>query len=347
MSPHRLTPAPRPLLPRLLCVLAVALGGTALAAHRAGEAPGAARDVTTVLGPASCAECHVEEFETWQASTHQTGSKLLTRNKEAQAIARALGIRRLKNDARCTSCHYTVTGDEAKTKAVAGVSCESCHGGARDWLDPHADFGGADATAASETDEHRAQRVKSCDEAGMVRPRETHALVEQCFVCHAITDEELIEAGHPTGEGFEMVAWSQGEVRHNFVRSQGKTNAVTTVAERGEFFVIGQMLELSFALRALQTAQEGGTLATSSVARAEKAIATLEGVQELLGAKEIMVVLDAAGKLELTAGVDAGAVLAEIANCATMFQESDALPRLGELEPLLPKEDAFVGEPAR
>ena len=147
-------------------------------------------------------------------------------------IAKALGIKRLKNDARCTSCHYTVSGeDHDSAKAVAGVSCESCHGGARDWLAVHDDFGSTEATRETESEEHAAERTTKCDEAGMIRPRETHLVANQCFTCHTIDDEELVAAGHPTGEGFEMVAWSQGEMRHNFIRSGDTSNAQATQEE--------------------------------------------------------------------------------------------------------------------
>jgi len=309
----------------------------------------AAADPASVVGPSSCAECHVEEFEVWQASTHQTASKLLTRNKEAQAIARALGIRRLKNDARCTSCHYTLQEEEgdAHAKAVAGVSCESCHGGAKGWLELHDDFGGADMTAAAETEAHRAERTTLCDENGMVRPARSHAIAETCYACHTITDEELVAAGHPTGIGFELVAWSQGEMRHNFVRGDAGANPEADAVRKRELYVIGQMLELKHALLALAEASGPGPFADDLLARAAGARERLTAIHAATDAMEVGVVLEALAGNELAPGAGLPDVVAMIDECALKLEQMGTVESLAGIDALVPTADSFVGSPAR
>ncbi|MBS1149026.1 MAG: hypothetical protein H6Q89_724 [Myxococcaceae bacterium] len=63
------------------------------------------------LGPESCQGCHLEAYAAWKASPH-------ARAKDSLSAA-------AQKDARCTSCH-SPNEDEQR---VAGVSCESCHGG--------------------------------------------------------------------------------------------------------------------------------------------------------------------------------------------------------------------------
>ena len=304
-------------------------------------------DVTRVVGPAACAECHVEEFEVWQASHHQMGSKMLTRNPEAQKIAKALGIRRVKNEARCTTCHFTMMGEPDAPKAIAGVSCESCHGAARDWINLHDDFGANGAGAATETSAHRAERTARCSETGMVRPDQTHLLAGQCFACHTIDDEELIAAGHPTGVGFELVAWSQGEIRHNFVRGTAGSNARASRERLRVMFVIGQLLELEHAARALSSATGPGAYADSMIERAENAILELERILELASVPEVRVVLAGVARWTKAPGASADDLIGRIADCATKFEARNPGPGLSKLDGLLPAPSAFVGTPTR
>ena len=86
-----------------------------------GSHPTKASPDAGTLGPQECAECHVEEFAAWQESQHQLASKGLTRNPEASTIAKALGIRRIKNDERCTTCHADAPTHIAFPAAPLGV----------------------------------------------------------------------------------------------------------------------------------------------------------------------------------------------------------------------------------
>lgn len=61
------------------------------------------------VGPLTCQGCHAEAYAAWSATPHATNS--LTGTSAA--------------DPRCTSCH----SPNETTEKVAGVSCETCHGG--------------------------------------------------------------------------------------------------------------------------------------------------------------------------------------------------------------------------
>ncbi len=334
---------------RPFAALALVCLGAAFATAGTGEneSERVADDVARIVGPSTCAECHVEEFEVWQNSHHQMGSTMLTRNPEAKRIASALGIRRVKNDARCTTCHFTMMGEPDAPKAIAGVSCESCHGPARDWLQVHDDFGADGAGIDAESAEHRATRLATCDEAGMLRPARTHLVADQCLACHLIDDEELLDAGHPTGDGFELVAWSQGEMRHNFVRGDDGTNALASAERQRELWVIGQLLELRHAVRALSRVSGPGAAAQAALERGERALARLQAAQAAVATDEVGAVVDAAEAWSRTAGEPADAFVARIDASTEAFGALAAERDLGALDALLPDPATFVGTPTR
>jgi len=73
-------------------------------------APAAARAYDFV-GPESCKACHPEAYLAWKQSKHARAKDSLSPVQQ--------------KDARCTSCHSPNEEDQT----IAGISCESCHGG--------------------------------------------------------------------------------------------------------------------------------------------------------------------------------------------------------------------------
>src|SRR5471032_671237 len=69
-----------------------------------------------LVGPVSCRTCHAEAYRVWAASPHARAAQTLTAEQRKQPL--------------CLSCH---SRDEARAgqAEVAGVSCETCHGGGR------------------------------------------------------------------------------------------------------------------------------------------------------------------------------------------------------------------------
>ena len=106
-------------------------------------------DPAKVLSADACVKCHAAEVNVWKNTPHSKTFEQLHRTPEAKQIARRLGVRSIKYDGRCVACHYTQQMDEGRAVTVAGVSCESCHGAATDWLDVHQDYGGPTRDAAN------------------------------------------------------------------------------------------------------------------------------------------------------------------------------------------------------
>ena len=182
-----------------------------------------------VVGNKKCIECHESEIKAWQKTKHYHNKDLHT-NEKAATIARKMGITsaaKIRTSGLCTQCHFTVQKiGTAPAKAIDGVSCESCHGGAKEWLDLH---NIADRREPGDTPAKRSERVAKSIAAGMLYPDQIHQVAENCYSCHIVTDEKLVNVGgHPPGStDFELASWAAGEVRHNFFLSKGTKNAET------------------------------------------------------------------------------------------------------------------------
>ncbi|MGI9626045.1 MAG: cytochrome c family protein, partial [Longimicrobiales bacterium] len=86
-----------------------------------------------------CGECHVDEFAVWEETPHATGFNTLHRTSSAADILESMNLQVTKRqESLCLRCHYTV---DNSLRAIAGVSCESCHGAAADWVDQHNNWG--------------------------------------------------------------------------------------------------------------------------------------------------------------------------------------------------------------
>ena len=220
---------------------------TSTAPKSASGAAAEALDPNLVLGNQTCVKCHAAEIQVWKQTPHSKTFDELHRRPEAKKIATKLGLKSIKNEGRCVACHYTPQAQPgANPHAIAGVSCESCHGGAKNWIDLHHDYGGEQITRATENPQHRAQRIAKSVAAGMRNPLNVYLVAQSCLRCHTTGDEELVNVGgHSTGSlDFEFVSWSQGMVRHNFVRTDGKTNDVSDPARLRLMFVSGMIAEL-------------------------------------------------------------------------------------------------------
>jgi hypothetical protein len=111
--------------------------------------------------------------------------------------------------------------------------------------------------------------------AGMNNPANLYLVARQCLACHTSPNERLVNVGgHPTGSpDFELVAWSQGMVRHNFVRSEGRTNEASSRERLRMMFVVGVMADLEASLRATAAATEKSM--TTSAPSSEEARSAL------------------------------------------------------------------------
>lgn len=311
-------------------VLVLVLSGEAAAADSAVYRP----DPAKVLGAENCAECHAPMVEAWKLTHHFETFNSMHRKPEARDISAKLGLRRIKDESLCLQCHYTVQSIDGKAKAISGISCESCHNAGADWNKIH--------SAKDDPD-----RLAKAEKLGMLRPANLYRVAANCFSCHTVPEEKLVnEAGHAAGGDFELVAWSQGEVRHNLQQSNGKKNEEASPERKRVLYVVGRLLDFEFGLRGLAQATREGPYAASMVKRIETAREKIAGIRQKIDLTDLGAILAAAEGVPLKSGnqerlVQAANRVAELSSRLAAGLDGAAL---SGLDPLLPAPTEYKGK---
>lgn len=303
-------------------------------------------DPKQVLGHESCEKCHASEVATWKKTPHSTTFLTLHQKKEAAEIAKNLGLASIKRGQVCIECHYTPQASEgAAAKAISGVSCESCHGAAQKWVKLHNDYGSPTATKAQESEAHKAQRISGSIAAGMRNPHNLYLVAQSCFRCHTVPNEKLVNVGkHKTGtENFELVAWSQGIVRHNFLESNGKVNRPLSDEQLRVMYVVGQIADLEFSLRATAQATEKASYGITSAQRTDRAAKRLIELQTKLNHPILGDILTAYKevKLKLNNRDQLLGCAVKVAALGERFADEASGKDLAAVQPLLPAADKY------
>ena len=240
-----------------LRVVVVVLVGAALSAPTASHAEERYNtDPYRTVGPRACGDCHENAYLAWLESNHHKLPKFHNKAK-VETIVKNLGDDALRIDnydrvGRCIRCHRTVREQRSRFTPISGVSCESCHGAALEWIGVHAD-------------RRRPNRMKTSRKAGMVTPSMTYEIAARCYGCHIVTDEALVAAKHPAGsESFDFLRWSLGQVRHNFQNldagccqgREGRLNRDPDKARKRILYLVGSLVDLEYSLRARAGASE-------------------------------------------------------------------------------------------
>lgn len=301
--------------------------------------------VEDTLGPKACADCHKSSIRAWKGSHHFKTFKALPRKAEAKEIAKKMGIKRMKKGSDCLTCHFTEKPHKNKTKVIAGISCESCHSGGKDWIDIHSDFGGKGVKAADETPEHKVERYANSVKAGMIRPSNIYNVAKNCYGCHTVPNEKLVNVGgHKAGSPFELVQWSQGEVRHNVWYSEA--NDASPVERLRVMFVIGKALDLEYALRGIAKATEEQTYFTEMVSRQKAALTSVNEIAQALNNAEYSsiagLVNDADIKINNEAALSQAAD--KISAIAMSISEKNNGSEFGAIDSMLPAEGSYQGK---
>jgi hypothetical protein len=256
-------------------------------------------DPTKVLSADTCTKCHAAETEVWKATPHFRTFDTLHRTPRAKEIAVKMGVSSIKRSELCASCHYTQQQQDAALKTIAGISCQSCHGAARDWLSLHNDYGPG-ANKQSESPQHRSQREQQSIAAGMRNPANLYLIARSCLACHTVPDEKLVNiGGHAAGSAdFSFVAWSQGKVKHNFLSHGGK-NVASSPESLRVMYLLGLIADLEFSTRATGEATQRATYGLTAAQRAVNAALQLRDLQEQLHDPLVADILAAFGEAEL------------------------------------------------
>jgi hypothetical protein len=146
-----------------------------------------------VVGPTDCTNCHDHEAATkaWHNHAHFKSLDIFEGQKAKNFLTK-MGIKDPYSDF-CTSCHATVVDGEPNF----GVSCESCHGGASDFIKPHQQKGSYEKAIS----------------LGMLRTKDLAVRAKNCAGCHIVREKKLLDAGHPNGAGFDIVEGSR-KIQH-------------------------------------------------------------------------------------------------------------------------------------
>ncbi len=291
-----------------------------------------------VKGPDACGECHKSSISVWKETHHATTFKNLPRSEKAKEIAKAMGIRRIKNESDCLGCHFTSAIIDGKTKPIAGITCESCHGAGEGWIDVHSDFGGKGVTAENEDPSHKVTRYEQSEAAGLIRPSQLYSVAQNCYTCHTVPNEKLVNVGgHPAGSKFELASWINGEIRHNVWYSA--ENNSSSIERQRMMYIVGQALDLEHALRGVAKATEKAKYAVSMAKRAKAAEKRLGQIAETVNLPEInSILLIAEGvKLKLNNEEQLTKAADGISSEAIKLSNNYDGSQLAELDALLPK----------
>lgn len=240
-----------------------------------------ANPVEKKKGWETCKKCHDQQITVLTQTTHFSSFTTLHKSAKAKSYCKLLGERTVKRSERCIRCHFSPgLSAGGRHKAASGISCESCHGASKDWFDMHNDYGGQFATKESETAEHRQERIESSIENGLRHPSNLYLLARSCYECHMVDDAELVnKTAHPAmTKDFNMVAWSQGKMRHNFLRTENKYNAESDPSRLRVMFVVDIMTRIEFGLRNIANSESGTRHAQSMNATLQLSIKQLRTV---------------------------------------------------------------------
>ncbi|MCA8927536.1 MAG: cytochrome c family protein [Alphaproteobacteria bacterium] len=301
-------------------------------------------DRSKMVGPDKCGECHKTSVEVWRGTHHFSTFTNMPRSKEARDIANAMGIKRIKADSLCLDCHFTTV----KNQPVAGISCESCHSPGRDWIKVHSGYSGK--KKETESKQEAADRWAKSVRAGMIRPGNTYAIAKNCYNCHVVPQEKLVnQGGHPAGSPFELVSWSQGEVRHNVWWNNGNGNPVANANRKRMLFIIGQAVELETALRAVGKATAKDKYAVAMAQRAQNAAKRFAAIAGKVSTPETKAIVAALGgvKLSLNNGAQLNAAANKVATQAKALSAKYDGSKFAALDPFIPGPNAYKGKPAR
>lgn len=219
---------------------AIFLATLAGGAERAVASSASAASSYVHVGVASCAgsTCHgrseptgkvvrQDEILQWQSASSRTGAHsrafAVLATPRGQAIASKLGIGSATSAGECLGCHAdpAYAGKGPRWHVQDGVGCESCHGGAQQWLTSH--------YAVGQT--HAANVAR-----GLYPLDQPRARAEKCLDCHFGSDKpgqfvshRIMAAGHPR-IAFEVDLFSALQQHHDedvdYIRRKRRTDNV-------------------------------------------------------------------------------------------------------------------------
>jgi hypothetical protein len=173
------------------------------------------------------------EYLIWiQRDKHAKAYEVL-KEERGERIARNLGLPNAENAALCLDCHadnVPAARRGPRFQISDGVGCESCHGGAVNWLGPHV----------------QGNTHKENIAAGMFPTESPQPRAEKCLSCHIGGDKrfvthQIMGAGHPPMP-FELDTYTAIEPAHytvtkRYIERKGLPNDI-------QFWAVGQAVDV-------------------------------------------------------------------------------------------------------
>ena len=201
------------------------------------------------IQPISVTKVQQNEYSTWVASDKHAHAYAALKEPLGKQIAQILKLGPADKSPRCLTCHALDVPAAAHAREfdiAEGVSCESCHGPASQWLGPH-----IQATAVH-------SRMVAL---GMYDNKNLALRAEKCLTCHLgapgmSVDHELIAAGHPDLT-FELDSFSAVEPPHWVEKGpDGRPSADPLVGVKA--WAVGQAVELQQSMLRLSRQARSG-----------------------------------------------------------------------------------------
>ncbi|MCY2964706.1 MAG: multiheme c-type cytochrome [Planctomycetota bacterium] len=216
-----------------------------------GERRQSAVDSTTAGGQSPDCELGTEYGVWLEKDPHAIAFSTLFSQRSVR-IAKKLGLPAAHEAKVCLACHATMTDSELESfpeqlsahddkrliQLRDGVSCESCHGAADGWLEPHKQLNWR--TSAS------------INGLGFVDARKIEVRADACVKCHVGSpgrdvDHDLIAAGHPRLY-FELAAYQAKLPRHWSRKQDVRLNSPLDA----RLWLVGQTVSADAALQLLE-----------------------------------------------------------------------------------------------
>ena len=296
------------------------------------------------LGYENCRKCHQLQVDKLVTTVHFKSYETTHRSAQSRKICQQLGIRSIKRSERCIRCHYTPEISRRGVKAQSGISCESCHGPSKNWIKGHNDYGGLLVTKRRESAEHKQFRISSSIEKGMRHPSNLYLLAKSCYECHLVNDAELVDTTDhpPISTGFDMVSWSQGSMRHNFLRTDNKHNAESTPERLRVMYVVDLMAKIEATLRASATSPANSNHHQFLIQQYESTAKQLFQVSQLVSNVGISGVINQLKNTPPDASSDQKIAAAkQVAQLAFKFGKNEKAHSLEAIQSLLPAKETY------
>ncbi len=210
------------------------------------------------IGTHSCVPCHRDghsvpqyalagkEYSVWVNRDPHSSAYSVLMNDRSKFIAQNLKLQIDPHKNRiCLDCHSTnVTQDqwvgERQLSLSDGVGCETCHGGAEDWLTTH------------KLPDWKYFSAGEKSSLGFLNTDNVATRVRKCVECHVGSvgrdvNHDLVAAGHPRLQ-FEMSAYQSRMPRH---WSRAKDLHQNSAVGETRLWLVGQLVSAAASLELL------------------------------------------------------------------------------------------------